>query len=70
MFFNNYIGGIMFGLNEIVAINNIPEAKTKFMKGGLNATLNMGFGSKTYPEGLKKDQPKKEKIKNKQIKPE
>lgn len=51
----------MFGLNEIVAINNIPEAKEKFMKGGLNATINMGFGTKTYPHGIKAEKPKVDK---------
>ncbi len=59
----------MFGLNEIVAINNIPEAKEKFMKGGLNATINMGFGTKTYPQGIEKSKPK-EKKPAKKIKPE
>lgn len=39
----------MFGLNEIIAINNIAEAKKRFNKGGLNVTVHMGFGTKTYP---------------------
>lgn len=41
----------MFGLNEIVAVNNIPQAKKKFMQGGLNASINLGYGVKTYPQG-------------------
>lgn len=39
----------MFDLNVIIAINNIPEAKARFNKGGLNATVHMGYGTKTYP---------------------
>jgi hypothetical protein len=39
----------MFSLEVIVAINNDPVAKARFNKGGLNATVHMGFGTKTYP---------------------
>ncbi len=59
----------MFDINVIVAINNIPEAKEKFMKGGLNATINMGHNTKTYPQGIKPVEQKKERIaKNKNSK--
>lgn len=58
----------MFGLNEIVAVNNIPQAKKKFMQSGLNASINLGYGVKTYPPAgvvekkLKLDKENKVKI--------